>query len=234
MIITQITSKNGGKIKGDIIQPKTIICGNLEIVEEKRDEVQSVRDGLMSSEKGLGNYKITEKDLYGFHSLLKTGYSRKINTDTLIYQEIKSKNEDECDYEKKEYQSIYLNTILLLTSLLNDLDASKHDEIAKQFIYNGIYKVAPIEKIWESCSKKMTDFNSEINRATKLRDLKAFRAALKIGYIRYNIIDQIEPSDSRFQDFYKNIAATNINAISINNALILGDKQHLIKKHKKN
>lgn len=214
---------------------KNILFGELNVVEEKKEEFKAVRDYLMKHSNDLGHYQVVDKDLSGFCSLLNAGYTRVPNTDVLRYQEIKSKFGDECDYERIDYHSVYLNSILLFTSLLNDLNVSNYDEIAKQFICNGIYYTAPINEIWNDCSQKMTDLNSFLNRnkETYLGDLKAFRAAIKEGYIRYDIIEKISPQQQRGHAIFGAGDLQSLNQIEVNNTLIHGNNHYLKKQRKK-
>lgn len=55
-------------------------------------------------------------------------------------------------YDERIYQSLYLNSILIFTSLLGELDESKYGKVSREFIKCGIFKLLPLSQIWSICS----------------------------------------------------------------------------------
>lgn len=214
MIITQDKNKN-------------IMLGNLKVTDRKG--LLEVRDYLLKSKKELGHYKREFEQLSGFKSILNDGYSKEGNH--LVFREITSNYHDDCDYTKETYTCIYRNSILLFTSLLNDLDVSRYDEIAQQFIIQGIIKVAPFESIWSTCARDMATIRNLDERKLKLKDLSAFRAALKSGCITYQVEEEIKRADQNHVRY--SMFAKNGKEIVPNNTLILGDNSYIQKQVKK-
>lgn len=222
MIITQDTEN-------------TLLIGKINV--KRRDELKELRDDLINRED-TNNYQISTKEgLASFESILKTGYTREGST--LLNQYITSINGDECEYTKKTIQSIYLNSILLFTSLLGELDSTNYNEIAQQFIGKGIINCMPFENIWTKYSAAMVEKALETYKekdkrdlnAWKRYDLKMFRLALKEGIITYDTEAQY--------DFSKIIGvgsrgyAQDMKELSINNTVILGNNDIFVKARKR-
>lgn len=222
MIITQDTEN-------------TLLVGKLKV--KRRDELKELRDELINRED-INNYQIsTQEGLASFKSILKTGYIREGNT--LMNQYITSSTGDDCEYIKEKIQCTYLNSILLFTSLLGELDATNYNEIAQQFIGKGIIHCMPFENLWPKCSSTMVEQALESYKekgqkslnAWKRHDLKMFRLALTEGIISYDVVTKY--------DFSKIIGvgschfSKDMKELSINNTAILGDNSIFIKARKR-
>ena len=208
---------------------KNILVGSLNVTDEKG--LLDVRDFLMKSKRDLKHYSREIEKAYGFRSLLTEGYSRDGNK--LVYCEIGDGYKDECEYTKERFEFKYLNSILIFNSLLNDLDASKYDEIAKEFINNGIIKVSPLNKIWNSCAFDMTNIESEKNIAIKLADLKTFRAAISSGLITYKIEERYTKDSQLGHYILKGKVPDKLQNVTINNTLLLEDNRYLVYQKKR-
>lgn len=204
-------------------QKNNILVGSLQVKDEKG--LSQVRDFLMKSKRDLKHYRREIEQAYGFRSLLTEGYSKEGKK--LVHCETGDGYKDECEYTKERFELKYLNSILIFTSLLNELDASIYDEIAKEFISQGIIKVAPLKKIWTPCAEDMATIKTEKDIAIKLADLKAFRAALNSGLITYKIEEKYNKDSQQGHYLLKGKVPEKLQNIAINNTLLLEDNRYL-------
>lgn len=207
MIITQDKDKN-------------INFGNLVVCN--KDGLKEVRDYFMQYRSDIDcktyDYSI-EKNLSSFSSILPRGYFRVGNT--IVHNNICGKNSDldgdvQCDYDREVYSCNYLNTILIATSLLGELDASNFDFIVKQFVGNGIIYCSNIDKVWPKCSKNM-----HFNKKETVKDLRVLRELLKMKIISYEIEEQY--SKEKFNGVnFKNFHCQDLESLRINSDILLG------------
>jgi hypothetical protein len=88
-------------------------------------------------------------------------------------------------YDERSYQSLYLNSILIFTSLLGELDESKYGNVSRQFIKRGIFKLLPLSQSWSKCSK-------ELFKNKDSQDYKLFCEVLDSGdFFEYVIDDSL-------------------------------------------
>ncbi len=130
---------------------------------------------------------------------------------------------DSCEYSRKVYQNNYLNTILIATSLLNDLDGSNFDSLVQSFIGNGIVRCLPIEKIWPSSSQNMYNDFTQNNI-----DLVKFCDLLKEKIISYEIVEEISRQNLNSHEFSSRLI--DLNQIEINSNILLGENSAFIRK----
>jgi hypothetical protein len=86
------------------------------------------------------------------------------------------------DYTKEVIACNHLNTILLLSSLLNVPDRYYNTEMATKFYNAGIFDVSSFEDTWKRCSKNLLESGN-------VQDLEMFRNAFFNGCIVYQIKD---------------------------------------------
>lgn len=216
MIITQDKQKN-------------LLCG--DIVVKDREILKEIRDCLIQNRADLPNYKISTEELAGFRSLLDVGFLREDNH--LIHKYITAQYDDDCYYTREVIHCVHLNSILLFTSLLGELDATHYDSLGQQFIAKGIIKCVPFEQLWLECFQNMVAYYSEpIINKIRLQDLKAFRKVLALGVIDYEVSQQISPLEMKRQ-VIKGLTSADLSQLEVNNAVILGDNRIFEKRRKK-
>lgn len=218
MIITQDKDKN-------------ILIGELKVRDY--EGLKDIRDGLMQYNKELSNYQIKTEYLYGAKDTLQTGYSKEGNK--LIHRNIVSiRFGNGCRYMQEKINNTYLNSILIFTSLLNELNPSEYDEITKQFINQGIINVSPIDKIWNTCIKDMTTYNNSEEIKNKKKDFLALCAAFKLGIIAYEVVYKIPKSEQNEHFAFQGITIDELHEIAANTSIILEYDRHFKPKEKQN
>ncbi len=213
MIITQDKDKN-------------ILIGNLEVLDQ--DGLKEIRDHLMQYRTDLANYERTMEDLTGYRSVLSTDYVKKGNllVHNFINEDVVDEDFDQCSYTKETFASNFLNTILISTSLLGELDASGLDHVARQFIGAGIYRCVPLEVIWEACSNDLY-----FNRKKQNYDWRAFQNLLKLGLISYHIAEKISKEQINRSTLITG-NCEDLQQIKINSDILLGNRSASCKKKK--
>ena len=201
---------------------KFFFFGNLEVVRKK--ELKDFRDYLM---KDFRKYlpkndkeRLTSSDL--FYSL--SNYS--VDGNSLVHKVGKGlvyvDGDEFVSYDKVHICNDYVNSILIFTSLLGELNIENYNDIAKLFIQYGIFRYDSFDKIWPICIK-------DILKDNKLRESKgghspdyiALESALDDGVIYYDITDTYSIKDT---GFLKSIDKEKINGI-VNNSKILIKKR---------
>ena len=231
----------------------------VELKVQDKDCLREIRNrllkyGIFDKECNLlDNYILLHsKEAVSFSKLLTTGYSDCGKF--LIRQHINSidKETDICDYTKDVYYCTHLNSILLFSSLLGELDVfeyCKYSDLVKQFIANGIIKCSNFYDIWQTCSNSLVNFGSRLERESdfakikdtfkltsndsklfnsiKKDDLYIFRTVLKSGLLCYDVIDSYSASSN--ESNFRGFTAKDIQQINVNTAILLGDKKCLKK-----
>lgn len=233
------------------LEDKSIFIG--DIVVDDRKSLIELRDFLMQYNNGkLETYKVistvdanNSSDLYSFRSLLEFGYFREGNK--LVHQYLldnfsKESSDDYCGYRRDNIYSVYLNSILLFSSLLGELDSTGYDTVVQKFVGTGIYNCHSFGEMWPICSmklatsylKKLDSFSYNetkiLRELEKLRlmDLKAFRTALKLGIIRYEINRKITKEEYSNRSTFRGVSVREAEQIIYNNIVILGEKHHVL------
>ncbi len=229
------------------LKDKKIYVG--EIVVKDKYGLKEVRDFLMKySNDKLETYKVIgicddngSCDLYSFRSLLNFGYLREGGA--LIHQYpvddcLDDSTDECCAYRRDKIYSVFLNSILIFSSLLGDLDGSGFEPVVQSFIGTGIINCHSFEEVWPRCSRNLaTKRDSQLSKypdhardffrlmeEIRLNDLKAFRTVLKEGLIHYQIDRAIPKEVYTDHKTFSGITCLDLEQIMCNNELILGEK----------
>lgn len=205
---------------------KNLMLGILRIGDI--EELKKIRDSLMHYSKDSSNYIITTTaEKASLQSILQSGFIRE--GDDLIYKGLFSspfvvEDPEFCEYTQSKYHFNYLNTVLIITSLLRELDATNYDALTKTFIGYGVIRCLPIELMWPLASENLySDFNS------KNLDLMEFLKLLTNGIIYYDVLNKISKSDLNHSHI-RPALLQNLKQIEINSNLLLGDDSAFTKK----
>ena len=193
-----------------------------DLVVKKKKELKEFRDCLMNGSFGdekVPAYRIlSDVNKSTFRDLFRSGSFRKDDT-LVLHMELNSDSSDEiCEYNEKIIASYYLNSILIFTSLLGEIDKSSVRPIAQQFIEKGIFRCDSFEHIWKKCSSALLEQGSKY-------DLIAFRAALKEPNptISYEISRIITEEESKHGGIFKGFDNKALDQIKFNSEILLGD-----------
>ena len=116
-------------------------------------------------------------------------------------------------YNEHCYEYLNLNTFLIITSLLGELDTKCYDMVAKNFVKYGIFKVMPFDEIWSECSKKM-------NKNKESQDYELFCDLLDNNdFIEYVVDDIIEFETLRDKNVLKTLKVK-LNDIACNSEIL--------------
>ena len=205
-----------------------------DIILKDKDGLTEIRDFLLQDNKELENFKSTVIVLKEFQPFVPLSYPKK---QVLIQQYVTPFSCLNGNYLKKFIYCANLNSILLFTSLIGELEKSnsQYSEYAKDFIWSGIIKNVPFSTIWEECSKNLITPCTPAQDRMRKQDLKVFRTALQLNLIQYQI-DQIIEAD-KLEDYIskryflnQREAFYNEQQIAINNALLKKNKNLTRKK----
>lgn len=201
-----------------IDKDENICIGDLKV--KKREELKEFRDYLMNESFGKGKfstYKILSDVNKSTLSDLFVPGSFKKGDALVVHKELASSSQDEiCEYNEKVISSYYLNSILIFTSLLGEIDSSSVSPIAQKFIQNGIFRCDSFDKIWEKCSREILDKGSK-------NDLIAFKAALEgtDSAICYDVSRVISKEESQHGGVMRGVDANALNQIHCNSKILL-------------
>ena len=203
---------------------KNLMSGDLVVNDVEK--LKKIRDHLMRY--SIDNYKVSQQsfkvlDSYNVSKLPMREEDRLI-FNQLVYSPIFRGNMSDSSYCSREmYQSNYLNTILIATSLLGNLDGSNLDNIAQYFIATGIIRYLPIEQIWTLSSKNMYKDFSQANV-----DLFKFCELLQKGIISYKVDKKVSKEELNRREVV--LKLTNSKQIEINSNILLGENSAFIKR----
>lgn len=193
-----------------------------DLVVKKKEELKQFRDSLMNGSFGdekVPVYRILSNvNKSTLREFFRDDSFRKDDT-LVVHKELNSDSDDEiCEYNEKIIASCYLNSILIFTSLLGEIDKSSVRPIAQQFIENGIFRCDSFDSIWEKCSKELLEQGSK-------SDLIAFRAALEEPdpTISYEISRVITEEESRHGGFIRGFDNRALDQIKFNSEIFLGN-----------
>lgn len=193
-----------------------------DFVIKDKEELKKCRDFLMNeSFEGdkLPTYRVlSDIDRITSVDFFKAGSFAK-DDNLVIHEELNCDSDvGLCSYNEKVISSYFLNSILIFTSLLGEINKSSVSPIAQQFIENGIFRYDSFENIWKDCSKNL------LKRKSKY-DLIAFRAALEepSPMISYEISRVISGDESRHAGFFRGLDFNALNQIKYNSKILLGD-----------
>lgn len=203
---------------------KNLKYGNLVANDIQR--LRKVRDSLVKNSSG--NYNVYDDSIKlssCYHSTEKTVcHGDKLIYNGLVYTPIYNGKMSNFSYcSRRIYQSNYLNTILIATSLLGDLKNIHFDSPAQEFIDAGIIRCLELDQIWPLCSRKMyADFTQQN------RDLVKFCELLKEGIISYEVVENVSKDELNGYGIFSKLK--NLRQIEVNSDILLGENSAFIKK----
>lgn len=209
---------------------KNILIGDL--VVENKAELKEFRDYLMNDSfqnEKIPTYRVLSNvNKSTFRDLFRSGSFRK--DDTLVVHKMLDYNsrDDICEYNEKIIASYYLNSILIFTSLLGEIDKSSVKPLAQQFIQHGIFRYDSFDKIWKVCSRRI------LERGNK-SDLIALRVAFEEPdpIIRYEVSRVISEDESKHGGFLRGLDINALNQINCNSEILLGNNSLIKSKVKR-
>ena len=176
MVVITLLDKNGNLLQGEVVvsnKDKLIYYRN-QLLEETYDgkdanfEVVSHRKNIPSFDDEVC------PSLFSKNGMLVKNFNfvpDYFETNSCVF-----------DYEKKIIACRHLNTILLLSSLLDKSDRYYPSIVASEFYNAGIFNVDSFDDTWNSCRRNFLGSEDSV-------DLEAFRDAFVYGGISYQIQD---------------------------------------------
>lgn len=200
-----------------------IVVGNLTVSNES--ELLAFRDALIKHGYDESvSLKTTFDDLFEQGYYCDTTQSSFVTKYFLDYECLPDGN-GMVTYKNNVITNHYLNSILIFSSLLGNLDSEKYDEIiTKSFIESGIFKLDSFEKIWPACLDNIIK-NNELSLYYEHKfsaDYLALKFALVEGLISYNVLSEISRKDISKLGALKGISVKELQQI-INNSMLLTD-----------
>ncbi len=201
-----------------------IIIGNIEVVD--RDNLKKFRDELIQSFVSKTRCKlITLADLY--RPGLYYDSNNKVVKERHRSEISKFESDSEIVYDEVTYYNRFINSIMIFTSLLGELNINNFDNyLTKYLIMNGLFKYESFDKVWDKYSSiiigKEQKSNEKYGDDVHCYDYGALRFAMDNGFIKYNIIDKI-PFRSSNDKMIKNISYRDIEQIMCNSKLLLNN-----------
>lgn len=188
---------------------KNIVLGNISVLNV--DELREFRDGLIK----VGYDDIIHKDRCTFKDLFSSDYVPNYSNNSLVKRVLKGIDENVVFYDSIETYNKFLNSILVFSSLLGDLDINNYDEIiTKLFIWYGIMKYDSFDKVWSTCSKnflKLGDNNP---------DFQAFQFAFANDLISFDVLSRLSVKECMDKRILKGMHMDELKQISYNSQLI--------------
>lgn len=215
-----------------------------DVVVKDYDKLKELRDALLTINDGsIGIKKVSEDfSLGGVSSVLNEGIFRKGNN--LVFQNITKRFDDDCFYNRVVYKCLNLNSILMCTSLIGNIDINDYTGLVREFIRLGIVYCPSFDAFWEKYSNAVV--SSVYNEIEKkdIRDIEDFNKLLKKSLTFFRMLledDEITGEKSIIGYDCKKLSSVNksnfsdeelskikgtkknLDQFNVNNALLLGD-----------
>ena len=187
---------------------KNIVLGNISVLN--RDELRELRDGLIR----IGFDDIVYEERCTFSDLFKSDYVPNYSNGSLVKKVSKKIDGNVVFYNSVETYNKYLNSILLFSSLLGELDINNYDEIiTKLFIWHGIMKYDSFDKVWATCSKNLLKLDENHP------DFQAFQFAFSDNLICFDILSKLSVKECMDKGILKGMNIDELKQFGYNSQL---------------
>lgn len=168
-------------MRGNLLQGEVIISDKNKLIQYRNQLLEETYDGKDA------NFEVVSlrKNIPSFDGDACPGVFSKNGLLVINSNFVPDYFETSCcvfDYQKEIIACKHLNTVLLLSSLLDNSDRYYPSIIASQFYNAGIFNVDSFDETWKICRKNLLGSEDNV-------DLEAFRDAFVYGGIAYQVQD---------------------------------------------